>query len=417
MTAQHIELMSPAGSFESLLAAIQGGANAVYFGVAQLNMRARSSINFEIADLPEIAAICHRHQVRSYLALNTIIYDHDIRMVTTLLTAAKAAGISAVIAADQAVIALARQMQIEVHISTQVNITNLETVRFYSLFADVMVLSRELSIRQIKAICEGIKREKITGPSGKLIAIEVFAHGALCMAVSGKCYLSLHTQNASANRGACLQNCRRKYKVVDLEDGHELTIDNEYIMSPKDLCTLPFIDQLLEAGVQVLKIEGRGKGPEYVKTVTRCYREAIDAYYNHSLTPEKINHWMQAMQQVYNRGFWGGYMFGQLLGEWTDSAGSKATTKKIYLGRGHHFYPKKGIGEFKIESFPLQVGDRVMITGRQIGMYETVVHSLHVNDDGASSIAQKGDICAFPVEVPIHKTDKLYKIVPVEEMA
>jgi len=417
MSDKPIELMAPAGSFESMMAAIQGGANSVYFGVEQLNMRARSSINFSISDLPEIAALCERYKVRSYLTLNTIIYDHDVRMVQTLLTAAKAAGITAVIAADQAVIAMARQLQMEVHISTQVNITNLETVRFYSLFADVVVLSRELSIRQIKAICDGIEREQIKGPSGKLVAIEVFAHGALCMAVSGKCYLSLHTQNSSANRGACLQNCRRKYKVVDMEEGHELEIDNEYIMSPKDLCTIPFIDQLLDAGVRVLKIEGRGKGPEYVKTVTQCYREAIDAYNAHALTPEKIDRWMQAMEKVYNRGFWGGYMFGQQLGEWTDSSGSKASTRKIYLGRGHHYYPKSQIGEFKIESYPLQVGDQIMITGKHIGVYETSITSLHVNDAGAASIANKGDICAFPVEVPIHKTDKLYKIVPVEEMA
>lgn len=417
MSALPIELMSPAGSFESMMAAIQGGANSVYFGVEQLNMRARSSINFSISDLPEIAALCERYHVRSYLTLNTIIYDHDVRMVKSLLTAAKAAGITAVIAADQAVIAMARQLQMEVHISTQVNITNLETVRFYSLFADVMVLSRELSIRQIKDICEGIQREQIKGPSGKLVEIEVFAHGALCMAVSGKCYLSLHTQNSSANRGACLQNCRRKYKVVDLEDGHELEIDNEYIMSPKDLCTIPFIDQLLDAGVRVLKIEGRGKGAEYVKTVTQCYREAIDAYNAHTLTPEKINNWMLAMEKVYNRGFWGGYMFGQHLGEWTNTSGSTATQRKIYLGKGNNYYAKSNIAEFKIESYPLQVGDTVMVIGKQIGVVETTITSLHVNDTGEATIANKGDLCAFPLNVPIHKSDKLYKIVAAEEMA
>lgn len=417
MSALPIELMSPAGSFESMMAAIQGGANSVYFGVEQLNMRARSSINFSISDLPEIATLCERYHVRSYLTLNTIIYDHDVRMVKSLLTAAKAAGITAVIAADQAVIAMARQLQMEVHISTQVNITNLETVRFYSLFADVMVLSRELSIRQIKDICEGIQREQIKGPSGKLVEIEVFAHGALCMAVSGKCYLSLHTQNSSANRGACLQNCRRKYKVVDLEDGHELEIDNEYIMSPKDLCTIPFIDQLLDAGVRVLKIEGRSKGAEYVKTVTQCYREAIDAYNAQTLTPEKINQWMQAMEKVYNRGFWGGYMFGQHLGEWTNTSGSTATQRKIYLGKGNNYYAKSNIAEFKIESYPLQVGDTVMVIGKQIGVVETTITSLHVNDTGEATIANKGDLCAFPLNVPIHKSDKLYKIVAAEEMA
>lgn len=414
MNAKQIELMSPAGSFESMQAAIQGGADAVYFGVEQLNMRARATMNFTLGDLPEIADLCNRHQVRSYLTLNTIVYDHDLSLMKTVINEAKAAGITAVIASDQAVIAYARSQGMEVHISTQLNITNLETVRFYSLFADVMVLSRELSLRQVKTICDGIKKEQIKGPAGNLIEIEVFAHGALCMAVSGKCYLSLHTQNASANRGACLQNCRRKYKVIDLEEGHELELDNEYIMSPKDLCTIDFLDQLIETGVKVLKIEGRGKSADYVKTVTQCYREAIDSYYAKTYTSEKVMAWMKRMEEVYNRGFWGGYFSGQQMGEWTDMPGSKATTKKIYLGKGNHYYPKSKIAEFKIESYPLRIGDRVMIIGKNIGVVETVIDSLHVNNTGAATVAEKGDLCAFPLEVSIHHSDKLYKIVAAD---
>ncbi len=410
-----VELMAPAGGFDSLMAAIQGGADAVYFGVEQLNMRARSTMNFVLEDLGEISKICQTHQVRSYLTINTILYDHDLSLMKNMIREAKKAGITAVIVADQAAIGFARSIGMEVHISTQLNITNFETIKFYAHFADVMVLSRELSLRQVKMICEAIEQEKVCGPSGKLVEIEVFAHGALCMAVSGKCYLSLHTQNASANRGACVQNCRRKYKVVDLEEGHELEIDNEYIMSPKDLCTINFLDELIETGVKVLKLEGRGKSADYVKTVTACYREAIDAYYAGNYDQEKVAVWMHRMEQVYNRGFWGGYFTGKLLGEWTDGPGSKATTRKIYLGKGHHYYPKSKIAEFKIEAYPLEVGDNVLIIGRNTGVVETQVRSLHVNDKGAAPLAQKGDLCAFPLEVPIKPSDKLYKVVAESE--
>ncbi|MBS1654173.1 MAG: U32 family peptidase [Bacteroidetes bacterium] len=414
MHFDRVELMAPAGGFEALRAAIQGGADAVYFGVEQLNMRARATMNFTVDDLAEIAAICKEHSIRSYLTLNTIVYDHDLALMKTIINEVKKAGITAVIASDQAVIAYARQLGVEVHISTQINITNIETVRFYSLFADVMVLSRELSLGQIKDICEAIQKENITGPSGKLIQVEVFAHGALCMAVSGKCYLSLHTQNASANRGACLQNCRRKYKVIDLEEGHELELDNEYIMSPKDLCTISFIDQLIDAGVKVLKLEGRGRSPEYVKTVTECYREAIENYYAGTYSEEKIKGWLTQLETVYNRGFWGGYYLGQELGEWTNDSGSKATTRKIYLGKGNHYYPKTKIAEFKIESYPLSVGDEVIIIGPVTGVVETIVTSLHVNDEGAKNTALKGDFCAFPLDTPVRPSDKLYKIVASE---
>lgn len=408
---QKVELMSPAGSFEALHAAIQGGADSVYFGVEQLNMRARATMNFEIDDLKEIATICNQHHVKSYLTLNTIVYDHDLALVKNIINAAKLAGITAVIASDQAVIHYASTQKMEVHISTQLNITNIETIQFYSHFADVMVLSRELSLGQVKNICDAIKKENIKGPSGKLIQIEVFAHGALCMAVSGKCYLSLHTQNASANRGACLQNCRRKYKVIDLEEGHELELDNEYIMSPKDLCTIDFLNELIDTGISVLKIEGRGKAADYVKTVTQCYREAIDSYYEGTYTKEKTVAWINRLKQVYNRDFWGGYFLGKELGEWTDTSGSKALTRKIYVGKGNHYYPKTGIAEFLIEAYSLNIGDKVAIISPTNGVTETTITSLHVNDEGAQQTANKGDLCAFPLDVAVRPSDKLYKIV------
>ena len=301
--SKKIELMAPAGGFEALQAALDNGADSIYFGVDQLNMRARATMNFTLGDLEEIAKRCSERGVKTYLTLNTIIYDHDLSIVKTVVNRVKETGITAIIASDQAVIGYARSQNVEVHISTQVNVTNIETVRFYSLFADVMVLSRELSLRQIKTICEGVEKENICGPNGKQVEIEVFAHGALCMAVSGKCYLSLHTQNSSANRGACNQNCRKQYKVIDLEDGHELEIDNEYIMSPKDLCNINFLDELIDSGISVLKIEGRGRAPEYVATVIKCYREAIDAVQEGIYTQEKVTDWMARLETVYNRGF------------------------------------------------------------------------------------------------------------------
>ena len=406
-----VELLSPAGSFEALHAAIQGGADAVYFGVEQLNMRARATMNFDITDLMTIAAICHEHNVRSYLTLNTILYDHDLALMKNIINAAKLAGIDAVIASDQAVIQYAASHKMAVHISTQLNITNIETVQFYAHFSDVMVLSRELSLRQIKQICHTIEKENICGPSGNKVQIEVFAHGALCMAVSGKCYLSLHTQNASANRGACLQNCRRKYKVIDMEEGHELELDNEFIMSPKDLCTIGFLNELIDTGVQVLKIEGRGKSADYVQTVSNCYRKAIDAYYDGSFSLAKAESWIEKMRQVYNRDFWGGYYLGKELGEWTNSAGSKALTRKIYIGKGNHYYPKTGIAEFLVEAYSLKLGDKVMVISAHNGVTETIITSLHVNARGAQDTAIKGDLCAFPLQVPVKASDKLYKIV------
>jgi U32 family peptidase len=405
-----IELMAPAGNFESLQAAIDNGADSVYFGVEQLNMRARASINFTMDDLPEIAKRCGAKNIRTYLTLNTIIYDHDLSVVKTLLTKAKEAGITAVIASDQAVIASARSLGIEVHISTQLNVTNIETVKFYSLFADTMVLSRELSLRQVKKITEQIEKEQVKGPSGRLVEIEIFGHGALCMAVSGKCYLSLHSYNSSANRGACKQNCRKKYTVIDQETGFEIEIDNEYMMSPKDLCTLDFLDQVIDAGVQVLKLEGRGRAPEYVATVTKTYREAIDAYYAGTFTKEKINGWMEDLSTVYNRGFWSGYYLGQKLGEWSDISGSSATQKKVYVGKGMHYFPKSNIAEFKIEAYDIKKGDKILITGPSTGAQELVLEDMFVNDI-ASEKASKGDSCTLKVPFRIRLSDKMYKIV------
>ncbi len=403
--------MSPAGDFESLQAALDNGADSVYFGVEQLNMRARATINFTMEDLPEIARRCKEKNVRTYLTLNTIIYDHDLSVVKTLLNKAKEARLTAVIAMDQAVIAYARQIGMEVHISTQINITNIETVRFYSLFADTMVMSRELSLNQVKKICQQIEKEQIKGPSGNLVEVEIFGHGALCMAVSGKCYLSLHSHNSSANRGACKQNCRRKYTVIDQESGFEIELDNEYMMSPKDLCTIDFLDQLVETGVKVLKIEGRGRAPEYVATTTKCYREAIDAVADGTYNKEKVADWMKRLETVYNRGFWSGYYLGQKLGEWTDSSGSKATQKKVYIGKGQHFFPKTNIAVFLIESFDVRVGDKILIQGPTTGSQEMVVEDMRVDKKEGALTAEKSDLVTIKTNFKVRPSDKLYKIV------
>lgn len=407
-----IELMAPAGDFTALQAALDNGADSVYFGVEQLNMRARATMNFTIDDLPEISRRCKEKEVRTYLTLNTIIYDHDLSIIKTLLDKAKEADLTAVIAMDQAVIAYARQIGLEVHISTQINITNIETVKFYALFADTMVMSRELSITQVKKICDQIKREEIKGPNGELVEIEIFGHGALCMAVSGKCYLSLHSHNSSANRGACKQNCRKKYTVIDQESGFEIELDNEYMMSPKDLCTINFLDQIVDAGVKVLKIEGRGRAPEYVATVVKCYREAIDAIEDGTYSQEKVEGWMKRLETVYNRGFWSGYYLGQELGEWSENPGSNATQKKLYIGKGRHYYPKSNIAEFLIEAYDLSVGDKVLIQGPTTGSQEMVVEQMLVDTKGESQKATKSDVITFKTEFRVRPSDKLYKIIP-----
>ncbi|WP_431108232.1 peptidase U32 family protein [Winogradskyella poriferorum] len=407
---QKIELMAPAGNFESLQAALDNGADSVYFGVEQLNMRARASINFTLDDLEEITRRCKAKNVRTYLTLNTIIYDHDLSIVKTLVKRAKEANITAVIAMDQAVIAIAREFDMEVHISTQINITNLETVKFYAMFADTMVLSRELSLRQVKHITEQIEKEQIKGPSGRLVEVEIFGHGALCMAVSGKCYMSLHAYNSSANRGACKQNCRKKYTVVDQETGIEMELDNEYIMSPKDLCTIDFLDQVADAGIKVLKIEGRGRAPEYVAKVIKCYREAIDSLENDTYSKEQVISWMQELEKVYNRGFWSGYYLGQKLGEWSKGSGSHATQKKVYVGKGVHYFPKAKIGEFKIEAYDVSLGDTILITGPTTGAKEFELKEMLVNDKPQEK-GTKGDAITIPLDFRVRPSDKLYKIV------
>ena len=413
MKNKSIEIMSPAGSWESLQAAIQGGANSVYFGIEQLNMRAKSSNNFTLGDLIEIASLCKRNNIKSYITLNTIIYDHDLILMKKIIDMAKKEGINAIIASDQAVIAYASSVQMKVHISTQINITNIETIRFYSNFADVIVLSRELSLRQIKNITNEIEKQQIKGPSGNLIQLEIFAHGALCVAVSGKCYMSLHTTNSSANRGACIQNCRKTYSVTDKEDGYQFDIDNEYIMSPKDLCTIGFLNQVLDSGPNILKIEGRGRSPEYVKTTTQCYREAADSYLNGSYNKDKIEEWITKLKTVYNRGFWDGYYLGQKLGEWTKTHGSKATKKKIYLGKAKKYFTNLQVAEFNIESFNLKKGDNILITGTTTGVIETIVDEMRNNDKLVTDV-KKGDNFSMKLDYFIRPNDRLYKVVNAE---
>ncbi len=405
--------MAPAGSWQSLQAAIQGGANSVYFGIEQLNMRARSSNNFTLKDLVEIAELCNKKNIKTYITLNTIIYDHDLNLMKKIIHTAKESGISAIIASDQAVISYACSIKMEVHISTQCNVTNLETVHFYSRFADVVVLSRELSLIQVKEITSGIEKEQIKGPSGKLLKIEIFAHGALCVAVSGKCYMSLHTANSSANRGACIQNCRKTYTITDIEDGHQFEIDNEYILSPKDLCTIGFLDQILGAGVSVLKIEGRGRAPEYVKATTNCYREAADSYLEGTYNQEKVKGWISKLKTVYNRGFWDGYYLGQKLGEWAEVHGSKANKKKIYVGIAKRYFPKIQVAEFDMESHQLKKGDNILITGKKTGVLEAVAVEMRLDDKTVEEV-KKGDNFSLKLKNPVRAKDKLYKVIDCE---
>ena len=402
--------MAPAGSWQSLQAAIQGGANSVYFGIEQLNMRARSSNNFTLKDLVEIAELCNKKNIKTYITLNTIIYDHDLILMKKIVDTAKQANITAIIASDQAVIGYAASVNMEVHISTQTNVTNLETIRFFSHFADVVILSRELSLLQVKEITKEIERQQIKGPSGNLIKIEIFVHGALCMAVSGKCYMSLHTTNSSANRGACIQNCRKTYTVTDKEDGHQFDIDNEYIMSPKDLCTIGFLDQVLDSGSSILKIEGRGRSPEYVKTTTQCYREAADAYLEGTYNKEKIKGWMSRLTTVYNRGFWDGYYLGQKIGEWTGAHGSKATKKKIYLGKAKKYFTKIQVAEFDLEAQHLKEGDNILIAGKTTGIIETIVAEIRINDKQVKGV-KKGDNFSIKLNHKVRPSDKLYKVI------
>ena len=410
MTQRKVEILSPAGSFESLMAAIHAGANAIYFGVEQLNMRTRSSNSFCLDDLAQIASIAKEHGIKAYITLNTVMYEHDMHLLKSILQEVKKQGIDAVIAADFAVMQYCKALNIPLHVSTQANVSNLESVQFFAQFADVVVLARELTLKQVAHITKEIKRRNITGPSGELIRIEIFVHGALCMAISGKCYLSLHEQNAAANRGACVQNCRRSYIVKDAETNEELLIDNEYIMSPQDLCTIGILDQIMDAGVDVLKIEGRSKGAEYVDTVTSCYKEAAVAVLNNDYTQEKKEAWLARLRKVYNRGFWEGYYLGRKLGEWTSAPGSIATEKKIYLGKGTNYYSNIQVGEFMVESGAIAKGDTVLVIGPTLGIERATMNSLIVNGVEAVAAA-KGDKITFPIATKIGAKDKLYKLV------
>ncbi|MCX6226072.1 MAG: U32 family peptidase [Bacteroidia bacterium] len=405
-----IEVMAPAGSFESLRAAISGGADAVYFGVEHLNMRSKSARNFHTTDLPLIARYCKWCGVKSYLTLNTIIYDQEISLSRQLIDAAAKAGISAIIASDQSVIEYARSRGMALHLSTQLNISNFETLRFYAKYADVMVLARELTIDQISAIAGKIGAEGITGPSGEPVRLELFVHGALCLAVSGKCYLSLHQYNSSANRGSCLQACRRAYRVEDIESGDQLEIDQEYIMSPKDLATIHFLDRILAAGITILKIEGRARPAEYVKTVTSCYSEAVDSLFDGTYGPEQIGKGNEKLSTVFNRGFWDGYYLGQRLGEWSALYGSSATKRKILIGTATNYFSKLGVGEFDIQSEYLAVGEDVLITGQTTGLIQITIEEIH-NSAGPVQTALKGERIAFRTGRKIRRGDKLFKWV------
>ena len=410
MKNNSVEIMSPVGSYESLMAAIQGGADAVYFGVGKLNMRARSSVNFSLDDLEKITAICRENKVRSYLTLNTVVFDEELSEIQSIVDAAQKHGISAIIASDISVLEYTRSIGMEVHISTQCNITNLAAVKFYSRFADVMVTARELKLEQVASIIRQIEEQKICGPSGKLVKIEIFIHGALCMAVSGKCYLSLDNFNHSANRGACLQPCRRGYTVKDKETELELEVDHEYIMSPKDLKTVDFLDKIINAGVTVLKIEGRGRSPEYVKTATRVYRQAVDAIFDGTYTQENIDHWNAALSSVYNRSFWDGYYLGRKLGEWSGKYGSQATLRKEYVGKVTNYYANLNVAEIRIEAQPLNIGDTINISGTTTGVYEGSISEIRIDLNPAKE-AIKGELCSIPVTALVRRNDKLYKLI------
>lgn len=411
---KEIEIMSPVGSYESLMAAIHAGAGSVYFGVGKMNMRSRSSANFDHDDLQKITQICSENNVKSYLTVNTVVYNNEIDQLKELLDWAKVCKVTAIIASDFAVLEYAQRIGLEIHISTQCNVTNIEAVRFFSKFADVIVLARETELSQVADITKKISEENICGPSGNLVEIEMFVHGALCMAVSGKCYLSLDNFNHSANRGACLQPCRRGYNVKDIDGEIELAIENQYIMSPKDLCTISFLDKIIHAGVTVLKIEGRGRSPEYVKMVTKCYHEALEAIADNTFTKEKIDDWTEKLRSVYNRDFWDGYYLGRKMGEWTERYGSQATRVKQYVGKVTNFFSKLNVAEVLIETNQLTKNDEIMIFGPTTGVYEDTLAEIRV-DLKPVETAQKGDLCSIPVKETVRKNDKLYKwIVEVD---
>jgi len=415
---KNTELLAPAGSFESLMAAIQGHADAVYFGIGRLNMRSHSAFNFTLNDLPQIIDICRAHHIKAYLTLNTVLYDDDLEEMKTMIDAAHEAGVDALVLSDQAALLYAHQKNMEIHLSTQVNISNYEALKFYASYADVVVLARELSLPQIKNIALRIRQDRLCGPSGQPIRIEVFAHGALCMAISGKCYLSLHEYNHSANRGECLQLCRRSYTVTDNETNTQLVIDNEYIMSPKDLCTIGFLDRLLDAGIQILKIEGRARPPEYVKTVCECYHQALCSIEEGKYTPQLVEQLTKKLSTVFNRGFWGGYYLGRKLGEWSHTYGSQATRRKTYLGKVLNYYSKLQVGEFLLETGTLATGDHILITGPSSGVIELTVEEIHNENKEPVSMVTKGQRFAIKTGQQVRRSDKLFRVdeVPPSSM-
>ncbi len=413
MTRKDIEIMAPVGSYESLMTAINAGANSVYFGVEQLNMRSKSSNNFTLDDLRNIASICYENGVKSYLTLNTVMYDHDLSMMRKVIDAAKTSEVSAIIASDMAAISYARANDVEVHISTQLNVSNYEALKFYAQFADVVVLARELNMTQVKNIHKQIIAEDLRGPYGEPVKIEMFVHGALCMAISGKCYMSLHENNASANRGACQQTCRKAYVVTEKETGNQLEIDHEYIMSPKDLCTIGFLDKVIGAGVRVLKIEGRARSAEYVKRVVETYNEAVNAILDGTYSKDKIDQWESLLSEVFNRGFWDGYYLGRKMGEWSKVYGSKATKRKVYVGKVTNYFGKLNVAEVQIEAAELHKGDSIVVMGPTTGVVEDVVKEIRVDLEETEK-ANKGVLCSLPID-KVRRGDKLYKMVNVEE--
>jgi len=410
MKRNDIEIMAPAGSYESLMAAIQGGADSIYFGVEQLNMRAASSNNFTIDDLRNIVTICKKNGLKSYLTVNVVVYDHEIEQMHRIIDAAVETGITAVIASDLSVINYAFAAGIEVHLSTQLNITNIEALKFYAQWADVVVLARELNLDQVKHVFNSIREQNITGPAGNLIKIEMFAHGALCMAISGKCYLSLHENNKSANRGECYQTCRKSYLATNMESGYELEIDNKYIMSPKDLCTIGFVDKMIDAGVSVLKIEGRARSAEYVKEVSSCYNEAITSIENGTFDKDKTDAWRVRLSTVFNRGFWDGYYLGQTMGEWNTNYGSSATKRKVYIGKITNYFTKLNVAEIKLENGDLSKDDIILITGPTTGVVEYIVDEIRV-DLKVAETALKGELCSIKIPDFLRRSDKVYKWV------
>lgn len=415
MNRKDFEIMAPAGSYESLTAAVQGGADSVYFGVEQLNMRAGSSNNFTLDDLRKITSFCREKGLKSYLTVNVVVYDDEIRQMQEIIDAAAESGVSAIIASDLAAINYAFARGVEVHLSTQLNISNTEALRFYSQWADVVVLARELSLDQVKNIYKKILEEDIRGPKGEQVRIEMFAHGALCMAISGKCYLSLHENNASANRGTCYQTCRKQYIVTEKESGYQLEIDNEFIMSPKDLCTVGFIDKMIESGVRVFKIEGRARSAEYVRIVSSCYNEAVSSVIEGNYTPERITIWKERLSTVFNRGFWDGYYLGQRLGEWNTQYGSSATMRKVYLGKVTNYFTKLGVAEIKLENGDLETGEKILIIGPTTGAVEYTVDEIRV-DLKAARRALKGEYCSIKTPDYLRRSDKVYKWVRAEDL-